>query len=112
MAGGLSDPPAIIQPTRQRKAIMISTAIAVLNATKDAIFDEEIMALAGELHTRRNELSDEMFPKFIYLYSTALASRVADLTTKALLTESEMSDLLDTIAELDDLSETILEENK
>lgn len=91
---------------------MISTAIAVLNATKDAIFDEEIMGLAGELHTRRNELTDEMFPRFIYMYSTALASKVADLTTKALLTEAQMSDLLATIQEMDDLSETILEENE
>ena len=112
MAGGLSDPPAIIQLPKQRKANMLSTAIAVLNATKDAIFDEEIMGLAGELHTRRNELTDEMFPRFIYMYSTALASKVADLTTKALLTEAEMSDLLATIEEMDNLSETILEENE
>jgi hypothetical protein len=91
---------------------MLSTAIAVLNATKDAIFDEEIMGLAGELHTRRNELTDEMFPRFIYMYSTALASKVADLTTKALLSEQEMSDLIATIDEMDNLSETILEENK
>ncbi len=91
---------------------MLSTAVAVLNATKEAIFDEDIMALAGELHTRRNELSDEMFPRFIFMYSTALASKVADLTTQALLTEQEMSDLVATIDEMDNLSETILEENE
>ena len=81
------------------------------NFTKKNLYDDEIMALAGELHTRRNELNDNQFPRYIYMYSVALASKVADLTTKVLLTEQQMSDLIDTINELDDMTETILEEN-
>jgi hypothetical protein len=46
------------------------------------------------------------------MYSVALASRVADLTTKVLLTEDQMSDLVDSINEMENLSETILEENE
>jgi hypothetical protein len=91
---------------------MLSTAIGILDATKDSIFDEEIMGLAGELHERRNELSDETFAKYLFMYSTALSSKVADLVTKVCLTKEEMSDLCATIDEMDDLSETILEENK
>lgn len=91
---------------------MLSTALNLLNATKDSIFDEEIMGLAGELHTRRNELSDEVYAKYLFMYSSAVASKVADSVTKVLLTEAEMSDLCDTIAEMDNLTETILEENK
>ncbi len=90
---------------------MLSTAIEILDATKESIFDEDIMGLAGELHTRRNELSDEHFAKYLFMYSAALSSRVADSVTKILLTETEMSDLIATISELDELSETILEEN-
>lgn len=90
---------------------MLSTALSLASATKEAIYDDEIMALAGELHTRRNELNDNQFPRYIYMYSVALASKVADLTTKVLLTEQQMSDLIDTINELDDMTETILEEN-
>jgi hypothetical protein len=90
---------------------MLATAVAVAEATKQAVFDEEILALAGELHTRRNELSDNQYPKYIYMYSVALASKVADLTTKVLLTKEEMSALVDTISEMENLSETILEEN-
>lgn len=90
---------------------MLSTALSLASATKEAIYNDEIMALAGELHTRRNELNDNQFPKYIYMYSIALASKVADLTTKVLLTEQQMSDLIDTINELDDMTETILEEN-
>ena len=91
---------------------MLSTAIEILDVTKDSIFDEDIMGLAGELHTRRNELSDEIFAKYLFMYSAALSSKVADSITKILLTEQEMSDLVATIDEMDNLSETILEENE
>ena len=40
---------------------MLSTALGLLGATKDSVFHEDIMGLAGELHTRRNELDDEVF---------------------------------------------------
>ena len=90
---------------------MLSTAISLAEATKKAIYDDEIMALAGELHTRRNELNDKQYPKYLYMYSIALASKVADLTTKVLLTEQQMSDLIDTINEMDNITETVLEEN-
>jgi len=91
---------------------MLSTAIELLDVTKNSIFDEDIMGLAGELHTRRNELSDEIFAKFLFMYSAALSSKVADGVTKVLLTESQMSDLCAIIDEMDELSETILEENE
>jgi hypothetical protein len=91
---------------------MLSTATALLDATRDSIFDEDIMELAGELHTRRNELSDEIFAKYLFMYSSAVASKVADSVTKVLLTEKEMSDLCATIDEMQNLSETILEENE
>jgi hypothetical protein len=91
---------------------MLSTAISLLDATRSSIFDEDIMAMAGELHTRRNELPDEIFAKYIFMYSSALSAKVADSITKVLLTEAEMSDLCATIDEMDNLSETILEENE
>jgi len=91
---------------------MLSTAIEILDVTKDSIFDEDIMGLAGELHTRRNELSDEIFAKYLFMYSAALSSKVPDGVTKVLLTEKELSDLIATMDEMDNLSETILEENE
>jgi len=87
---------------------MLATAIGILDATKDSIFDDEIMGLAGELHERRNELSDETFAKYLFMYSTALS----DLVTKVCLSKEEMSVLCATIDEMDNLSETILEEDK
>ena len=90
---------------------MLSTALGLLSATKDSIFDEDIMGLAGELHTRRNELPDEIFAKYLFMYSSALSAKVADSITKLLLTSDEMSALCDTIDEMDNLTETILEED-
>jgi hypothetical protein len=46
------------------------------------------------------------------MYSSAVAAKVADSIAKVLLTEQEMSDLCATIDELENLSETILEENE
>ena len=91
---------------------MLSTAIELLDATKNSIFDEDIMALAGELHTRRNELPDEIYAKYLFMYSSAVAAKVADSVTKVLLTKDQMSDLIASIDEMENLSETILEENE
>jgi len=90
---------------------MLSTALDLFSATKDSMFDEDILGLAGELHERRNELPDEMFAKYLFMYSSALSAKVADSITKVLLTKAEMSALCDTINEMDDLTETILEED-
>ena len=89
---------------------MLSTALEILEATKESIFDEDIMALAGELHTRRNELDDEVYAKYLFMYSSAVASKVADLVTKVLLTETQFREMVEALNEMDNLSEEILEE--
>jgi hypothetical protein len=91
---------------------MLSTAIELLEATKSSVFDNDIMELAGELHTRRNELSDEIFAKYLFMYSSAVAAKVADGVTKVLLTETQLKEMLEVLDEMDNLSETILEENE
>lgn len=89
---------------------MLATAIAISQATQEAVFHEDMKALAGDLMNRRNEIDDRTFAKLIYLYSASLASKTADLTTKVLLTETQMKEMLDSINELENMSETILEE--
>ena len=90
---------------------MISTALKLVDVTQSSVFDDEIMGLAGELHTRRNELDDNTFAKYLFMYSAALSSKVADGVTKVLLTKEQLSDLVATIDEMDNLTETILEED-
>jgi uncharacterized protein (UPF0305 family) len=89
---------------------MLSTAVEILEATKESIFHEDIMELAGELHTRRNELSDEIYAKYLFMYSSALSAKVADLVTKVLLTETQFKEMIEALDEMDNLSESIFEE--
>jgi hypothetical protein len=89
---------------------MLSTATALLDATKESIFDEDIMGLAGELHTRRNELSDEIFAKYLFMYSSAVAAKVADGVTKVLLTETQLKEMIDSLEEMDNLAHNVFEE--
>jgi uncharacterized protein (UPF0305 family) len=89
---------------------MLSTALEILEATKSSVFDDEIMGLAGELHTRRNELSDEAYAKYLFMYSSALSAKVADLVTKVLLTETQFKEMIEALDEMDNLSEEIFEE--
>ena len=91
---------------------MLATAIELLEATKESVFDEDIMGLAGEIHTRRNELSDEIFAKYLFMYSSAVAAKVADKVTQVLLTKEQLTEMLEALDEMDDLTETILEENE
>ena len=46
------------------------------------------------------------------MYSSAVAAKVADLVTKVLLTEEQFTEMVNTLEEMDNLSETILEENE
>ena len=89
---------------------MLSTALEILEATKESIFDEDIMGLAGELHTRRNELDDEVFAKYLFMYSSAVAAKVADGVTKVLLTETQLKEMIDSLEEMDNLAHNVFEE--
>jgi hypothetical protein len=91
---------------------MLSTALKILDATSDSIHAEEIMGLAGELHARRNELPDELFAKFLYMYSAALSSKVADKVALACLGEKEYNAMTDEVMEMDNLTDDILREDR
>ena len=86
---------------------MISTALAIQNATKDAIHDEEVMDMAAHIYHSRNEVSEEDFVKMLYMYSAHLSAMTATLVTHACLTESQIHDLMDTINEMEALGKDI-----
>ena len=91
---------------------MLSTALEILEATNSSLYDEEIMNLAAELHARRNELPDEMYAKYIFMYSAALASRVADKVALACLSKEDYNLMTDVVSEMDDLTDDILREDR
>jgi hypothetical protein len=85
---------------------MIATAIALQNATQEAVHDEMVMAMASDLYHNRDTDSDT-FAKMLFQYSAMLSSMTTTLVTNALLTESQLHDLLDTIKEMESMGKDI-----
>ena len=85
---------------------MLATAIALQQATQDAVHDEMVMEMAADVFQSRYS-SDEEFAKKLYQYSALLASLTTTLATNALLTESQMDEMIDSIKEMDALTKEI-----
>lgn len=90
---------------------MLATAIALQQATQEAVHDEETMAMASALFHHRNELDEDDFIKMIYMYSAHLASLTATLVTHVTLTESQINEMMDSIKEMDAIGKEITNGN-
>jgi len=86
---------------------MISTALAIQEATKEAVYDEETMNMAAHIYHSRNEVSEDEFIRMMYLYSAHLSAITATLVTHACLTESQLNDMLETIKEMETMGKDI-----
>lgn len=89
---------------------MLVTALKILDSTHESIYDDVVMGLAGELHTRRHELDDNQFSRYLYIYSAHLASKVADKVAIACLSEDEYNQMTDSVVELDDMTDSVIRE--
>ena len=86
---------------------MISTCLAIQDATKNAVHDESVMELAAHLHHSRNEMSSDEFAEAMYMYSAHLAAMTATLVTHAVFTENQINDMIETIKEMDTMGKDI-----
>lgn len=86
---------------------MLSTAIALQEATKDAIHNDEVMEMAAAIYHNRHEISQDEFIRAIYMYSAHLAAVTTTLVTSTLLTESQMDEMMESIKEMEALERTI-----
>lgn len=86
---------------------MISTALAIQDATKNAVHDEEVMDMAAHIYHSRHEVSEDEFIRMMYMYSAHLSAMTATLVTHACLTESQIHDLMDTIKEIESMGKDI-----
>jgi len=85
---------------------MIATAIALQEATQEAVHDDMVMAMASNLLHNRDTDSDT-FAKMLYQYSAMLSSMTTTLVVNAVLTESQLHDLLDTINEMESMGKDV-----
>jgi hypothetical protein len=106
----MSDPNAKLR-IRKKGTKMIATAIALQQATQEAVHDDMSMAFASQLLHSRNEMSDKEFAEVLFKYSALLSSLTATLVTNVLLTESEMDAMINEINEFDNLGKDITDGN-
>ena len=86
---------------------MISTALAIQEATKDAVYDEEVMNMAAAIYHARHEVTEDDFIRMMFMYSAHLSAMTATLVTHACLTEAQLNDMLDVIKEMETMGKDI-----
>ena len=86
---------------------MIATALALQDATKNAVHDEDVMSHAAHIFHSRNEMDNEEFIQALFEYSAHLSAMTTTLVTHALLTESQLNDMIETIKEMEALGKDI-----
>lgn len=90
---------------------MLATAIALQQATQDAVHDEMIMEMAAAIYQNKDAMTSDDFIHAMYKYSAMLASLTASLATTALLTESQIDEMMSSINEFEKLGKDILNGN-
>jgi hypothetical protein len=86
---------------------MIATAIALQNATQEAVHDESVMELASHIFHSKDNMSPDEFARAMFIYSAHLASLTATLVTHVTLTESQLDEMMNTINEMEALGKEI-----
>ena len=91
---------------------MLSTASALIEATQNAVMEDDTMSIASFITHERNELSQEDFAKAMFMFATAIASTAVDKATKAIMTKEQFAELCDTIDELETMRNEVLSDGK
>jgi hypothetical protein len=86
---------------------MISTALAIQEATRDSVMDETILAMASSMYHNKDEMSTEDFAKALFIYSSHLSALTATLVTSVCLTESQLDEMMNTIKEMEQMGKDI-----
>ena len=84
---------------------MISTALAIQDATGNAVIDISTMKLAKELYDNKDTMSKAEFADAMFNYSAHLSAITATLVTHACLTETQMNELMATIKEMESMGQ-------
>ena len=82
---------------------MSATALAVAEASKQALHDDGTVSMAKWLLDNKDSITQEEMMKELFHFSTHLAALTAHLVTSVLLTEEQMNAMMDEIAEFEEL---------
>jgi prephenate dehydrogenase len=79
--------------------------LQIKEATEKALFDPDLMSLAQFMFYNREDLETEEFAQILFKYSASLSALTATLVSSICLSESDMSDMVATIKEMNQLTE-------
>ena len=82
---------------------MSATALAIAEASKEALHSEDIVSAVKYILENKNILTDEEMLREMFVFSTHLTALTAHLVTSVLLTEEQMDAMLGEIAEFEEL---------
>ena len=86
---------------------MLSTALAIQEATKEAVYDEGVMDMARSLLSEKDSMTEDEFIRNLFHYSAALSALTATLVTSVCLTKNQLDEMMDTINEMEALGKDI-----
>jgi hypothetical protein len=79
--------------------------LQIKEATEEALFDHELMGLAQFMFKNREYMENEEFARLLFKYSASLSALTATLVSSICLSESDMSDMIATMKEMNQLTE-------
>lgn len=91
---------------------MLSTALAIQNATQEAVMDEGIMSFASMMYHHKDEMTNDEFARAMFEYSASLSALTATLVTSVCLTETQLDEMMNTIKEFEALGKDITNGNE
>jgi hypothetical protein len=86
---------------------MISTALAIQEATKEAVYDESVMDMARAIYHMKDSMDSDQFAQAIFMYSAHLSAMTATLVTHACLTSDQINDMMNTINEMEQMGKDV-----
>lgn len=86
---------------------MISTMLQIREATEEALMDPELMDLAGFIFQNHKFIEDEQLAQLLFKYSASLSALTATLVTQVCLSHTDLSDMVATIKEMNQLEKEI-----
>lgn len=90
---------------------MLATALAIQEATSEAVHEDVVMNMASMIYHHRDEMSGEDFARALFQYSAMLSSVTATLVTQALLTQEQLDAMISDINEFDKIGKDITNGN-
>ena len=83
---------------------MISTAMALQEATGNAVTDFSTMERIRDIFLGRESMTDNQFVEAIFEYSAHLSSLTATLVTSVCLSKDQINEMVETLKEFDSLN--------